>query len=192
MDKFLACGMCGSHPVRPNFSSAEDCCETSHASASFANAKGTRHAKTVLGHHLKHPHHANNCVSIGKNGACTKTDLTSDPFHLANNGRKLYGLGQGIQFGQIQKDIEAVWAVAILLQSPEVIDHLMQCHLPNALGSHGSLIGIDFVSYSHGSILPARGMSLFRLCSFRNSVPDIVLVLIKQAQLIVAFGPRRL
>jgi hypothetical protein len=114
--------------------------------------------------------------------------LTSDPFHLANNGRKLYSLGQGIQFSQIQKDIEAVWAVAILLQSPEVIDHLMQCHLRNALGSHGSLIGIDFVSYSHESILPA-GVSLLRLCSFRNSVPGIVLVLIKQARLIVAFGP---
>jgi hypothetical protein len=46
-----------------------------------------------------------------------------------------------------KKDIEAVWAVGILLQIPEVINDLMQCHPPNALGSDGSLIGIDFVSY---------------------------------------------
>jgi hypothetical protein len=100
----------------------------------------------------------------------------------------LWAMPMNTKFSQIQKDIEAVWAVEILLQSREVIDHLMQCHSPHALGSDGSLIGIDFVSYSHGSILPAGGCR-----SFASALLGIACghcsCAIKQAQLIVAFGP---
>ena len=34
-----------------------------------------------------------------------------------------------------------------------MIDDLPQCHKSNAFGPNGSLIGIDFVSYGHDSIL---------------------------------------
>jgi hypothetical protein len=47
-----------------------------------------------------------------------------------------------------------------LLQNPKMIDDLLPRHISNALGPNGFLIGINFVSCGHDSILATGSLPL--------------------------------
>jgi hypothetical protein len=119
------------------------------------DSESTCHAKTFPGHHLKHAHHAYKSVATSQDRARTEANLTSYPPHLIDDRRNLVGLWYRIQFSQIQKDVEHVWAVGILLQCSKMLDDLLRCDKSSALGPNGSPVGIDLVSHGHDSILAA-------------------------------------
>jgi hypothetical protein len=109
------------HPARSCWWSAKDCCEASHTPCLIPGSESPRHAKTLLCHHFKHSHHANNCVATSPGSRRPKRTCLRILFNSRRRS-KSRGLRYGIQFTQVQEDVEDVWAVGILLQGLEMIE----------------------------------------------------------------------
>src|ERR1022692_871053 len=110
--------------------------------------------KIPLGWNLKGFQHADEGFSCGYDGAGAELDLFVNLLQFIGNGQDLAGFGQGACSSQIQQDVEAVDAVGIVLQLPEMIDYFGERNHAIATGANRFFFRIDGVGYWHVATRP--------------------------------------